>query len=67
MLEQKLDEKKQKFLTQAIFEDQESLLQSIDLAQKPGLITKTDVVANDRSFISRFADLLHESRYFKLD
>ena len=67
MLAQQLDESSQTFLARSIFADQESFLSSVDLSNYPHLITKTDVAANDKEFLSRFTELLRETQNLKID
>ena len=39
----------------------------MDLTNFPHLITKTDVAANDKIFLVRFAELLRETQNLKID
>ena len=67
MLAKELDDLQRRFLTRAIFTNQEALLSSVDLSNFPHLVTKTDVAANDRDFIFQFTELLRETQNLKID
>lgn len=67
MLSKELDDQQKKFLTRAIFANQEALLSSLDLTNMPHLVTKTDVNANDKDFLDQFTELLRETQNLKID
>ena len=64
LLAHQLEDSQKKFLTRAIFANQETFLSSVDL---PHLITKTNVVANDKNFLVEFTDLLRQTQNLKID
>jgi len=50
------------FLSKHYFANTEALLMSRDTNSHPDKVTKTDVLANDRVFLTKFKDLLRGTK-----